>query len=171
VTRPRLLALAGTVLAALAVPAGVAPGQSLGDAARRERERRAREKAPAGAAARYTDADLAGRRSGEAAPEPSPSPGATPRPAPATKPDEESLERQRRETEWRARFEAARERLRQAEEASWRSVVEVVYVAGVPVQQWVRKQEETPSLRDARQALADLEEDFRRTGLPPGWAR
>ena len=39
------------------------------------------------------------------------------------------------------------------------------------VQQPVRKFEETPELRAAKEALADLEEEFRRTGLPAGWAR
>jgi hypothetical protein len=35
----------------------------------------------------------------------------------------------------------------------------------------VRKFEETPELREAQAALSDLEEEFRRTGLPAGWAR
>jgi hypothetical protein len=30
---------------------------------------------------------------------------------------------------------------------------------------------ESEELRQAKQALANLEEQFRRTGLPPGWAR
>ena len=35
----------------------------------------------------------------------------------------------------------------------------------------VKEQVETEELKQARQALADLNEEFRRTGLPPGWAR
>jgi hypothetical protein len=35
----------------------------------------------------------------------------------------------------------------------------------------VKEQVETDELKQARQALAHLEEQFRRTGLPPGWAR
>jgi hypothetical protein len=35
----------------------------------------------------------------------------------------------------------------------------------------VKEQIETEELKRSRQALADLEEEFRRTGLPPGWAR
>jgi len=50
-------------------------------------------------------------------------------------------------------------------------VVDVVWHAGIPVQQLVRKFEETEALRQAKQALADLEEEYRRTGLPPGWVR
>jgi hypothetical protein len=57
------------------------------------------------------------------------------------------------------------------EEAAWHEVVETVFVSGIPVQQRVRKFEETDALRSARMALADLEEEYRRTGLPPGWAR
>jgi hypothetical protein len=30
---------------------------------------------------------------------------------------------------------------------------------------------ESEAFRRAKEALADLEEEFRRTGLPPGWAR
>jgi hypothetical protein len=61
--------------------------------------------------------------------------------------------------------------VRTAEAAAWRTVVEVVYVDGIPVQQAVRKFEETEDVRAARKALEDLEEEFRRTGLPPGWSR
>ncbi len=32
-------------------------------------------------------------------------------------------------------------------------------------------QVESEELRLARKARSDLEEEFRRTGLPPGWAR
>jgi hypothetical protein len=35
----------------------------------------------------------------------------------------------------------------------------------------VKEQIETAELKQARHALADLQETFRRTGLPPGWAR
>jgi len=143
-------------------------GQSMEEAARKERERRAKvAKKPAPA---FTDADLAARRGGRPeAPAASPSPSASP--SPAAPVEDEYAVRQRQETEWRARFEAARERLRQAEAAAWRTVVETVFVSGIPVQQHVRKFEETPELRAANKALADLEEEFRRTGLPPGWSR
>jgi hypothetical protein len=160
------LRLTSVLLAALLALGEAAAGQSMGEAARRERERRA--KLPKKPAPSYTDADLAARP-GERAPVPSPSPRASAEPAALA--EDESAIRARQETEWRARFEAARERVRQAEAAAWRTVVETVFVSGIPVQQHVRKFEETPELRAANKALADLEEEFRRTGLPPGWTR
>jgi hypothetical protein len=91
---------------------------------------------------------------------------------PPSKPEEdEAVVRKRQESEWRLRFANARERVAVAEEASWHDVVETVFVSGIPVQQRVRKFEETEALRGARKALADLEEEYRRTGLPPGWVR
>jgi hypothetical protein len=39
------------------------------------------------------------------------------------------------------------------------------------VQQKVRVKVETPELREARQALDDLEEELRRSGGLPGWGR
>jgi hypothetical protein len=148
--------------------ASAAAGQSLEEAAKRERERRARSgKAPAPS---YTDADLAARR-GDRTPAPSPSASPSASAAPAAPVEDEQAVRKRQEGEWRARFEAARERVREAEAGAWRTVIETVFVSGIPVQQWVRKFEETEALRQANKALADLEEEFRRTGLPPGWAR
>jgi hypothetical protein len=91
---------------------------------------------------------------------------------PPSKPEEdEAVVRKKQESEWRLRFANARERVAVAEEASWHDVVETVFVSGIPVQQRVRKFEETEALRGARKALADLEEEYRRTGLPPGWVR
>jgi hypothetical protein len=165
VARPRLVSV---LLAALMVLGEVVAGQSMGEAARRERERRA--KLPKKAVPSYTDSDLAARP-GERTPAPSPSPSASPSGEQAAPIEDESAIRRRQETEWRARFEAARERVRQAEAAAWRTVVETVFVSGIPVQQHVRKFEETPELRAANKALADLEEEFRRTGHPPGWSR
>lgn len=166
-----------TRLAALVVGASVAlpqisAGQSLAELAERERERRA--KRAKSAAPAYGDADLAARR-GENAAAPSPSPTASPASAPevpAAPPaeDEEALRKQQA-AEWRTRFAEARERVSRAEAGAWRNVIDVVWVAGIPVQQEVRKFEETEELRQAKQALADLEEEYRRTGLPPGWVR
>ena len=39
------------------------------------------------------------------------------------------------------------------------------------MQMRVKEQVETEELEQARKALADLTEEFRRTGFPPGWAR
>jgi hypothetical protein len=168
------LAFLATVLLARG---GTAADESLGAAADKERDRRAKVARPP--ARSYGDADLRGRgQPATTAPSPSPSPspgaraGATPAPPPEeAEAEDESVVRKRQEMEWRLRFAQARERVAREEAASWRSVVETVYVSGIPVQQWVRKFEETEELREARQAFADLEEEFRRTGLPPGWAR
>ena len=160
----RLLAVAG-VSVALPVFA-----QSLGDAARREQEKKGTKRAPAGHS--YTDDDLKAERSrpgdsstplaATASPSPSPSREASPSP----EPDRAALER-----EWRRRFADARARIAEADARAWTDRIEVVFVSGIPVQQRVRVKVETPELRAARQALDDLEEDLRRAGLPPGWGR
>jgi len=85
--------------------------------------------------------------------------------------EKERRERQRLEAEWRVRFAGARERLAVAEESSWQEVVRTEFYQGIPVQMKVKEKVETPELLAARKAMADLEEEFRRTGLPPGWAR
>jgi hypothetical protein len=164
---------AGGVILLVSAVTVISPvfAQSLGEAARRERERRAKDAKPSGPV--YGDAELEARRgSGPpppiVSPSPSPSPGASPPPKPA---EDEAAARKRQEIEWRLRFADARERVALAEKASWHEVVETVFVSGIPVQQRVRKFEETEALRRARQALADLEEEYRRTGLPPGWVR
>ena len=45
------------------------------------------------------------------------------------------------------------------------------FYQGIPVQMKVKEFVESEEFRQAKQALADLEEQFRRTGLPPGWTR
>ena len=69
------------------------------------------------------------------------------------------------------RFADARRRIAEAELACWHSVVRTVFVAGIPVQQWVKEFDESEEFRQAKRALVDLEEEFRKTGLPPGWTR
>jgi hypothetical protein len=170
--------------------AGLAQG--LGDAAARERQKR--EQQPRDAQGKdvpkrvFTNDDLP--TGGEAA---SPADAADPKAAAAGResaadaaknegdaaakagPDDpierERKERQRLEADWRVRFANARERLAVAEENSWQEVVRTEFYQGVPVQMKVKEKVETPELVAARQAMADLEEEFRRTGLPPGWAR
>jgi hypothetical protein len=162
----------------LAASLGLAPAgaaQSLGDAAKKEKERRAKQaKEPARA---YGDADLDDRKGdvpppGTAA-SPTPSAPASPSTSGYKMPsiDEEAALRRKQEAEWRVRFANARERVSVAEANGWYETVETVFVSGIPVQQRVRKFQETDELRQARKDLADLEEEFRRTGLPPGWTR
>jgi hypothetical protein len=163
-------AFAVVALLALAAPS---PGQSLAEAARREKERRSKPDKPP--ARSFGDEDLAARRgeapASSASPSPSPSPSASPSTAAARRGEDEAAARRRLEAEWRVRFANARANVANAEANGWYDTVETVFVSGIPVQQRVRKFQETDELRQARQALADLEEEFRRTGLPPGWTR
>lgn len=160
---------------------GVAHAQSLGEVARREQEKK--KDAPASPAPNYTETDLKAKRAkskgtvselpatgardvGVKSPSPSPDASPAPDPSPATEPDRAQLER-----EWRIRFAEARTRIAEAEARAYEERIETVFVGGIPVQQKVRVKTETPELLAARQALADLEEDLRRSGGLPGWAR
>jgi hypothetical protein len=150
--------------------ATVAQAQSLADAARREKQRRPQ--AASAPAKVYTDDDLkAGRPPGvEGEPAAERSPAVSPEPSPSPEAPDPKRDPALR-LRWRERFAQARARVSEAEAQAWVTRVEVVFVSSVPVQQRVRRFEETQALRDARQALADLEEEYRRTGLPPGWVR
>ena len=173
--------------------------QGLGDTAARESQKRA-EKPKSAPAKVYTDQDLPQpaapaapkdvipRDPGVPGPEESAAPadpsspgsGGAPRgdKAPAQDPaaeadplEKERQERKLAEAEWRVRFANAREQLAIAEANSWREVVRTEFYQGIPVQMKVKEQVQTEELKQARQALADLNEEFRHTGLPPGWAR
>jgi hypothetical protein len=172
--------------------------QGLGDTAARERQKRA-EKPPSAPARVFTDQDLpAPAAPAEAGPVPTdkavssrgaPSGGdASSRGAPAESGDagsavsesspepvdpleKERQERKLLEAEWRVRFANAREQLAIAEANSWQEVIRTQFYQGIPVQMRVKEQVETEELKQARKALADLTEEFRHTGFPPGWAR
>jgi hypothetical protein len=178
--------IAALVLAAL-LPVPLA-AQSLGDAAKRERQKREQQAKPAPPKV-FTDQDLAKSKAPETGDEaagpvgepviprdsgpPGPEGSAIPA-APAKPSDPLEKERQERkllEAEWRVRFANAREQLAIAEVACWQEVVRTEFYQGVPVPMKVREFVETEEFRRAKQALGDLEEQFRRTGLPPGWAR
>jgi hypothetical protein len=165
------------LLLALLLPRGV-PAQGLGDAAAQERARReARPKDPAKA---FTDEDLPTREDEEAedgeageeeedeTPELSKVGAADPLRAEL---DRRREERALKEREWRARFTEARARVREAEARCWQEVVRTRFHNGIPVQMKVQEFVESEEFRQAKQDLADLQEEFRRTGLPPGWAR
>lgn len=174
------------LLLAVLLPAPLV-AQGLGDAAARERQKRQQQAKPAPTKV-FTDADLATAKApeGEAGehviprdpdqPGPEGSAGtADSPPSPVTEP-KDPLERERQErklleAEWRVRFANAREQLAIAETNSWREVIRTEFYQGIPVQMKVKEQVETGELKQARQAFADLEEQFRHTGLPPGWAR
>lgn len=169
--------------------ASAASAQGLGAAAAREKQKRQQQTAPAPARV-FTDADLSrakpprdeaaagggAEEPGAAAGEPTAPGDAKAGPAGAGDPVLDALEKEReerklQEAEWRVRFANAREQLALAEAACWREVVRTEFYQGVPVQMKVREFVESEEFRAARRALADLEEQFRRTGLPPGWAR
>jgi hypothetical protein len=171
------------VLIAL-LPAPLA-AQGLGDAAARERQKRGQKAKPAPPKV-FTEADLSSRAApsgsgGEGSADPSsrgaPSPpgdegSAIPQdPRKADPMEKERQERKLLEAEWRIRFANARERLALAEAACWQELVRTEFYQGVPVPMKVKEFVETEEFRRAKKALADLEEEFRRTGLPPGWAR
>ncbi len=174
------------VLVSLLLCPAMLGAQGLGDAASREKQKRSRETRPAGKT--FTDEDLAKEKqkaAAEGAEDDTAKAADTAktqgpaRPAAGEEKDDapsDPVERERRErsllqAEWRMRFANAREQLRLAEAASWREVIRTELHNGVYVPMKIREQVETPELKRARQALADLEEQFRRTGLPAGWAR
>jgi hypothetical protein len=149
--------------------------QSLGELARSERERG--QSQPKKAKKVYTNDDFPAR----APTQEEQTLALRPPPGPeADKPKKEDpIELERR---WRQRFAVARAHLREAEQRCWRTRIHTVFVGGgglrgmqagssVPVQMQVRECVETEELRQAGRALADMEEELRRAGLPPGWAR
>jgi len=152
----------------------LASAQSLGELARLERERRGSESRKTNKI--YTNDDFPVASASQASPaarlkEPSQKDESKP------KEDRGALEK-----EWRQRFAEARARLREAEQRCWQSGIQTVFVGGgglsgmksgaaVPVQMQIQECVETRELRQAQKALAELEEELRRAGLPPGWAR
>ena len=158
------------------------PAQGLGDAAGRERERR--DEKPAAPAKVFTNEDLSEEKDEDAEAADSEAvdeeeggegpPGLVE--VGAADPLREQLDREReeralQEREWRARFTEARARVREEEARCWREVVRTEFHQGIPVQMKVQEFVESEELRQAKQDLADLEEEFRRSGHPAGWAR
>lgn len=157
---------------------GVAGAQGLGDAAGRERTRR--DTKPAAPAKVFTNDDLS--ESPDALPEAEEPTDAEEEETPelsevgAVDPLREELDRERekralQEREWRARFAEMRALVRAAEARCWREVIRTEFYNGIPVQMKVKEFVETEEYRQAKADLATLEEEFRRTGHPPGWAR
>ncbi len=173
------------LLALLPVPLAA---QGLGDAAAKERQKREQQAKPAPKKV-FTDSDLS--RVPPSDEEDSGSADTSSRVAPSGTGDEGSsepsgqskskdptdpLEKERQErklleAEWRVRFANAREQVATAEAACWQEVVRTEFYQGIPVQMKVKEFVESEQYRQAKKALADLQEEFRRTGLPPGWAR
>jgi hypothetical protein len=178
----RRLSSAGLLVAAALCLAAAAPavrgGESLGEAARREQERRANAPKPDDVPT-LTNDDLEGAKGRGTFSTPGTATAASAPAAVAAEDDEmdrRAEERKTREAEWRRRFADARQQLEEAEARAWQDVVEPVLVGGGNgpayfVNMKVRKFVETEELRLARQAIVDLEDELRRAGAPAGWGR
>jgi hypothetical protein len=175
--RRTAFALAAITVAVLAALAPLVAAQGLGDVAAREKQKRRAQEPPKKV---FTEDDL------KAAAEPptnagSKAPAAGGNEAAGSSPAKDEgpsdpVERERREralleAEWRMRFANAREQVALADAAAWTEGYRIEVANGVPVRVRTRERIETEELTRARQALADLEEEFRRSGLPAGWAR
>jgi hypothetical protein len=179
-------------LALLALPA-TAPAQGLGDAAKKEKDRRASSPAPKGRT--YTQEELA--KLPPVANEPGPAPegapvAAAPSTAPAAAPvpaadaqavDEEAERRAEAEESWRARVAEARQKVDAARKkhdalASLNLVPGYEYVdasgrtlIGSVGQLQALTARAKADLEAAERELEDLLEAARRANVPPGWLR
>jgi hypothetical protein len=180
------------VVAALAVLAlaDVASGQSLGDLARRERERKSGGPEPA-----VITTEMVAGRSGEtspSAPKPNPTAAGAPtdsKPAAAgAGATEKKEEKKGSEAWWRQTFKEARENSSRADaqvraleiqlaEANKALLIrdDVFNKEGqlIPIINGLTADLDTARRRadEARQKIVDLEEELRRSGGLPGWAR
>ena len=178
-------------LVAFSLVASSAASQSLADAARKEAERRKAIKTPSKV---YTDADL--KRIAPATPPPQ---GAAPAAAqpPAAVPDQpvkegapkanEAQEPEKDEAWWRARITEARSKLERARllsdamQTRINSLTNDWAARDDPAQRAVlaldraRALGELQRLKDEidaqTKAIADIEEEARQAGVPPGWLR
>jgi hypothetical protein len=186
--------LAWLVLICLSLPLAAA-GQSLGSVAKKERERRDKNKQEGVEAREFTEEEVFGdsttgtesteAEAGEAPPE-DPMPAVKEEEGPAKENDardRESRERKRSEAEWRSRVSAARARIAQARERV--KYFEELYLG--PNEYYVdangkkvyESAEQLQQLtREAKEELAAAEKDWkamqdeaRRGGVPPGWLR
>ena len=172
-------AVARLLLPALLCPSLVA-AQSLGDAARKEQERRKKNKQAGVQAKVITEEELGGSRpaSGKAAAKAEDSTTTPAPPAPASNEDND-----REEQYWRDRAAAARAEVSRLEEVL-KELEKLFLVQG---ESYVDDSGKTvirdlahlreivarakSDLAAARQAVADLEEEARRKGALPGWLR
>ena len=186
--RSSLVAAGSAFLTVAFALSASAAAQGLGAVAAKEKDRREQTKeAPAKV---FTNEDLPERADGSSVGDAesddvggestSSSTVAEPEPADPTREqrdrEREELDRGREERaaaerEWRARFAEARIRVREAEARCWQEVVRTEFHKGIPVQMLVKEFVETEEYRQTKKDLTDLQEEFRRTGLPPGWAR
>ena len=180
-------------LAAIVLCSGVAHAQSLGEVAKKEEERR---KAIKSSGKVYTNDDLRRYPVGPP-PQPPGEGGATDAGAPADPvaaakakegiPAPEKVEEKRDETWWKQRIIAAREQLRRSEgfieamQTRVNSLTNDFYARDDPAQRAVVWSQRTVALEEIdrltkeiaaqKKAIADIEEEARREGVPPGWLR
>lgn len=177
------------VIALLTAWAAPAAGQSLAAVARKEETRRKQLKQ---ASRVITNKDL---RQSEGAPPPPPPPAAAPAPAPdgagpatpADAQEDEDQQRAKDEQAWRAKMADARLALERSQmyadalqskiNALWtdftarddpaqRAQLELERKRAIAEQERVKGEIEAQ-----KKAIADLEEEARRAGIPPGWLR
>lgn len=166
-------------------------GQSLGDAARKEQERRAKLKAEGVKARAVTEDDLGTETVAAPNPSASPKPGAaatkTPAadasPAPAGGVEDEARQRRQSEDAWRRRAALAQARLERATKRydvlSKMALSPGEYYVDnenrpliTSVEQLQRLTAEAKAEQEAAQkAIEDLEDEARRASVPPGWLR
>jgi hypothetical protein len=176
---PLAAALLTAALIALA-PAGLAEAQPLAEVARREQERR---KVVPAAPKVYTNEDLG------APPPPRPAPDTTPAPevTPAAPPETAVVEEQKDEAYWRGRIIDAQQQLQRSQmflEAlqSRINALSADFVArDDPAQRAVIAEDRQKALAEMERVkadiqrltkqIADIREEARRAGVPPGWLR
>jgi hypothetical protein len=175
--------LAAAVTAALALPA-MAQTPTLGELAKKEQERR---KALPSAGKVVTNKDLP---KSTAQPVPAPAagvPAAAKKADEAKKPDQPKDEETKDEAFWRARMAQAREQLRRAEmfRDALQSRINALSADFVnrddPYQRAVIGEDRQKAMAEmervkgdiekATKGIADIEEEARQAGVPPGWVR
>jgi DNA repair exonuclease SbcCD ATPase subunit len=175
----RIVSIAAVVLATLALAERPVAAQGLADAAAKEKERRRASQAKAKV---YTESDLGRGGSASSVPDSdaaAPAPGAAAKDAPAkdaATPTGQSAKKEKTPDELRAEQEKAwREKLQQANdnvgklgarvEALQRAVNDISSLYGSSRTAQLNELEQTQKqLADAKQALADLEDEGRRSG-------
>ena len=198
----RIFRILCLLLVCLSLPL-VAAGQSLGSVAKRERERRDKNKKEGVAAREFSEEEVFGETEEEKASEGEAGEETEPSEGPSNEADEaavisgvdqkleedgdryekESRERKRSEAEWRSRASNARARIAEArkevqffEELALPPNGRYVDVNGNTVIESVEHLQRL--MREAKEELAAAELDWkqiqdeaRRTGIPPGWLR
>ncbi len=181
-------------LAAVVLCSGIAHAQSLGEVAKKEEDRRKTIKSPGKV---YTNDDL---RRYPIGPPPQPpgegaaaaDPAAPADPVAAARAQEgipapEKVEEKRDETYWKTRIMSAREQMRRSEafveamQTRVNSLTNDFYARDDPAQRAQIWSQRTAALEEIdrltkeiaalKKAIADIEEEARREGVPPGWLR